>query len=219
MRRAEHAVEFLDRAVPRGDREASLSDVDRLSRWFGGHWLTVREVRRQVRGRRVLVADVGGGSGALAVRLVRALGRGGRRARVIVLDRQPRGARHPDVLVVRADATALPLRESAADVVVASLLLHHLDPDAAVRCLAEMHGAAGEAVVINDLLRTRTALALVWIATRLFARHRFSRHDGPLSVRRAYAPDELAVLAEKAGLGSFVVRRFPWLGRLVAVGR
>jgi hypothetical protein len=55
-------------------------------------------------------------------------------------------------------------------------------------------------VVVNDLLRAWWSWTLVWLATRLLARHRFSRHDGPLSVRRAYAPRELRALADKAGL-------------------
>jgi hypothetical protein len=80
-----------------------------------------------------------------------------------------------------------------------------------------MRGAARLGVIVNDLLRTRVSLALVWLATRLLARHPMSRHDGPLSVRRAYSPDELRALAARAGLGRLVVRRYPLLGRVVAI--
>jgi hypothetical protein len=45
--------------------------------------------------------------------------------------------------------------------------------------------------------------------------HSVSRHDGPVSVRRAYSADELAVLAEQAGV-RVRIRRYPWLARLVA---
>jgi hypothetical protein len=45
--------------------------------------------------------------------------------------------------------------------------------------------------------------------------HPVSRHDGPVSVRRAYSPGELAALAAQAG-GRARVRRYAWLGRLVA---
>jgi len=57
----------------------------------------------------------------------------------------------------------------------------------------------------------------VVLATRLFARHAISRHDGPLSVRRAYAPDELRALCAKAGWGHVRIRRFPILSRILAV--
>jgi hypothetical protein len=45
--------------------------------------------------------------------------------------------------------------------------------------------------------------------------HAVSRHDGPVSVRRAWSPEEVRMLAEKAGRRARV-RRYPALGRLVA---
>src|SRR5262247_2364131 len=219
MKRAERAVEFLDRPIPRADREAALRDINRLNAWFGGYWLTCRAIDRLAGdGAEATVVDVGGGRGDLARRLVRAARDRGRRMRVIVVDRDATIAGDDeDVVAVRADATALPFGEGAVDVVTASLLLHHLEPDAAARCLGEMRTVARRGIVVNDLIRARVTLALVWLATRLFARHRYSRHDGPLSVRRAYAPDELRTLADKAGLGRLVVCRYPLLARLLAV--
>jgi hypothetical protein len=105
------------------------------------------------------------------------------------------------------------------DVTVVALTLHHLEPEAAVAMLGEVRAASRVGLVVNDLLRSRLSLALVWLATRLLARHRFSRHDGPLSVRRAYSPGEMRVLGEKAGLHALEVRRYPFLARVVAVAR
>jgi len=220
MKRAERAVEHLDEPVPDADREASLADVDRLNAWFGGYWLTLRAISRALRHRRpsgvLVVVDVGGGRGHFARRFQAWARRRGLHARVIVVDRETLGV-EGGVLVIRADATALPLRDGAADVVTTALTLHHLEPDAAVRCLAEMRAVARRAVIVNDLWRTRLTLVLVWLATRLFTRHRFSWDDGPLSVRRSYSPAELRQLAEKAGITNLVVRRYPWLGRVIAV--
>jgi hypothetical protein len=163
-----------------------------------------------------VVVDVGGGRGDFARRLLRRARRRRRPLRVVVLDRAPAG-HVPGVLRVCADATALPIRPGAADVVVTSLTLHHLEPAAAVRCLAEMRAAARRGIVVNDLLRSPLTLVLVWLATRIVCRHRFSRFDGPLSVRRAYSPRELAALAGRAGVGGLRIRRYPLLGRLLAV--
>jgi ubiquinone/menaquinone biosynthesis C-methylase UbiE len=227
MRRAERALEHLDRPVAPGDRDASLADIDRLNAWFRGYALTFGEIdrvaARAAPGRPLVVVDVGGGRGDFARRLIERVRRRAGRVRVVVVDRDPavlaaarrRGA--PDVSLVRADATALPFREASADVVTMSLTLHHMDPDAAVVALAEMYAVARRAVIVNDLLRTRLSLALVWLATRLVARHPISRHDGPLSVRRAYAPGEIETLAEKAGLPAPRIARHPVLGRVLAV--
>ena len=229
MERADGALEILDRPVALADRVASLADIDRLNAWFGGYALTLREIRRVVAavpgGDALVAVDVGGGHAAFAVRLVE-WARGARRAiRVVVVDRDVETlalarrtcAAYPEIRLVVADATALPLREGAADVVTSALTLHHLEPDAAVASLREMAAAARRAVIVNDLLRTRLALGLVWLATRLLRCHPISRHDGPLSVRRAYSAAELAALAQKAGITTLTVRAYPLYGRLVAV--
>jgi ubiquinone/menaquinone biosynthesis C-methylase UbiE len=226
MRRAVGARELLDGRVPLGDLLASLADIERLNAWFGGHALSLARVRRAARAvprdRTLVVVDVGGGGGGFARRVARWARRRRRAVRIVVVDRdeataavaRQASAGHPEIHVIRADATALPVGVASADVVHAAL--HHLEPEAAVTALAEMARVTRGRVVINDLARTRVALALVWLATRLLAMHPVSRHDGPLSVRRAYAPAELADLFRKAGLSGVSVQRYPPLARLVA---
>jgi hypothetical protein len=224
--RAEHARERIDGPLAPAARRATLADLHRLNAWFGGYALTLARVRRAAAalppGRPLLVVDVGGGRGDLAVKVVRWARRARRPVRVLVCDTDAatlvlarrRAVAYPEIMLVRADATALPLREGAADIVVAALTLHHLDRDAAAACLGQMRAAARMAIV-NDLLRSRTSLALVWLATRVLRLHPVSRHDGPVSVRRAYSPAELTALAARAGVRARI-RRYPWLGRLVA---
>ena len=54
----------------------------------------------------------------------------------------------------------------------------------------------GGAVMINDLIRSRMHLALVYLGLPLF-RSRITWHDAPASVRRAYTRDEMkSMLAE-----------------------
>ena len=63
--------------------------------------------------------------------------------------------------------------------------------------MSRFDGAAASLAIVNDLLRTRASLVLVWLATRLLRLHPVSRHDGLLSVRRAYSADELGLLQGK----------------------
>jgi hypothetical protein len=219
------AREHLDGPLPPAVLGATLDDIDRLNAWFGGYALTLRRVRRvEARlapGRRLVLVDVGGGRGDLAVNVVRWARRRRRPIRVLVVDSDAgvlalarrRIAAYPEIALVQADAIALPLRDGAADVAVAALTLHHLDQEAVVGCLTAMAAAASLGVV-NDLLRSRGSLALVWLATRLLRLHPVSRHDGPLSVRRSYSAGELAVLADRAGVRARA-RSYPWLARLV----
>jgi hypothetical protein len=49
------------------------------------------------------------------------------------------------------------------------------------------------AVLINDIVRHPLHLALVYAGLPLF-RSRITRHDGPVSVHRAYTPQEMRTL-------------------------
>ena len=86
------------------------------------------------------------------------------------------------------------------DLTISAMTLHHLEPDAGVRYLAEMDRAARAGFVVNDLVRSRVAPGLVWLITRFITRGAISRHDGPLSVKRSYTPGEVSGLCEQAGL-------------------
>jgi len=227
--RAEGAQEVLDGDVAAPELAASLADIDRLNTWFGGYALSLRAIRRRRRSRgaagRAACRPPGGGTAAFAVRITRWARRTGRSVRVIVVDRDPTTlglaraavAAYPEIVLVRGDAAALPCRRRAADIVTSALTLHHLEPAQAAAGLREMTSAARIAVVVNDLLRRRLSLGLVWLATRLLRCHPISRHDGPLSVRRSYSRDELTALAEKAGARRVTIREYPVLGRLLAV--
>jgi len=229
VKRADGAREVLDGAVATQELAASLADIDRLNSWFGGYALSLRAIRRLAaevpRARPLRVIDVGGGTAAFAVRVVRWARRSGRDIRVIVVDRDPISLRlaraavaaYPEIVLVCADAAALPCRERAVDIVTSALTLHHLEPAQAAAGLREMTAAARIGVVVNDLLRRPLSLGLVWLVTRLLGCHPISRHDGPLSVRRSYSRDELRALAEKAGARRLTIREYPVLGRLVAV--
>ena len=96
--------------------------------------------------------------------------------------------------------TGLDFADHAFDVVHSSLLLHHLEPVELTAMLREMGRVARAGVIVNDLDRRRlwwlTAKALGTLATR----NEYTRNDAPLSVARAYRPDELSALAADAGL-------------------
>jgi SAM-dependent methyltransferase len=226
LARDANARERIDGPLPPADLRATLDDLDRLNAWFGGYALTLRRIRRAAaalpRGACLRVVDVGGGRGDLAVHVVRWARRAGHPVRVLVVDSDDATlalarwgtAASPEIRLVQADAGALPLRDGAADVAHAALTLHHLDGEGAVACLGQM-AAAAPVVIVNDLLRTPLTLALVWLATRALRLHPVSRHDGPVSVRRAWSAEDLVMLAEKAGRRARVTR-YPGLGRLLA---
>jgi hypothetical protein len=65
-------------------------------------------------------------------------------------------------------------------------------------------------VIVTDLVRSRRAYISTAIATRLLRTSRLTRNDAPVSVLRAYRPDEALRMAAEAGLLDPTISFHPW---------
>lgn len=224
LARAAGVLEIIDGPpVPFKDMACCMTDISRVNALFGGRMVTMVHVKRLLAtmpgDRLVTVLDVGTGAGDIPRELVRWARRQGRRIRIFALDRDAATLQiaatlvrdYPEITFLRGDALALPIRAGSVDLTISAMTLHHLEPDAGVRYLAEMDRAARVGFVVNDLVRSRLAHWVVWVITRFITRGAISRHDGPLSVRRSYTPGEVSGLCERAGLeGVDVVHHRPY---------
>jgi SAM-dependent methyltransferase len=200
--------------------EGCLAELARVNRWLGGWRTTLAHLGSLLEhtGRRsVSVLDVAAGGGDMPAAMRDWAARRGWELGFTLLDRHPlvvRAALHgggTEARAVRGDALRLPFRDGSFDLCVTSLFFHHLEPDQAERALVEMRRVARTGVLVNDLVRDRLAWGWIVLLTRLFSKNRLVRHDGPLSVLRAYRPEDFASLAARAGLASWDVRRhFPY---------
>jgi len=160
--------------------------------------------------RRITLLDVGTGAADIPVALLAAWRAAGRRLEVTAIDSRAeviaaaclgsRLADTPDLHLQVADGRALPYADGAFDVVHASLVLHHLEPDAGVLLLREMRRVASLGVIVNDLSRGRLAWLGAWLLAHLATGNAYTRHDAPLSVRRAYTAPEAIELFARAGM-------------------
>lgn len=198
-------AELLDRdAGTQEEIEASLADLRRINRLFGGISTMsklVRRVAEKTGAREVAMLDVGGASGDIAELIQQRLRERGVRLDCVVLDRAASHlARGRDALAtasgtpalpaVAADALALPFANDSFDLVGCSLFIHHLEPSETVKFVNEALRVCRRAVLINDLRRSFIHLALVYSGWPLY-RSRLTKHDGPASVRQAYTPEEI----------------------------
>ncbi len=209
------ARELMDEPVDdAGELAANLCDIAFANAHLGGIAPVVRCVRAL--DPRTLL-DVGCGAGDVAVAIARDAAERGREVRITCLDaseqmlalarRTARGVASIDF--VRADGGALPYADGAFDVAICTLALHHFDMVPARSLLRELRRVAARGPIVCDLRRSFLAFAATWLWSRT-SRNRLTRHDAPLSVRRAYTPREAVELARAAGWREPRARREPF---------
>jgi 2-polyprenyl-3-methyl-5-hydroxy-6-metoxy-1,4-benzoquinol methylase len=234
MQRVTDQVEILDRPITDVPAlRGALRDLARINRLLGGLALSRTALVRLVSAARrdpaapapppdwsrypLRLLDVGTGGADIPAGLLRWTDRHGRQLEIEGIDATPetvdaaRAMQHRESrLTLRlGDGRSLPYPSRSFDVTHCSLVFHHLTPDDGVALLAEMGRVARLGVIVNDLDRGRLFLLFALLLGPVFTRNRVTRADGPLSVRRAYHPDEIAALAERAGLRErFRVRGF-----------
>ncbi len=201
----------------------NLRDLGRANALLGGVRLSRDAIDALVgpdagRGAAVELLDVGTGGADIPAALLADWRRRGRSLAVTAVDERPEVLaaarlarpgldRIEGLRLEVADGRALPYEDRSFDVAHTSLVVHHLEPADAVRLFGEMIRVSRRGIVVNDLARGRMALLGAWLLARLATRNPYSRHDAPLSVRRAYTIVEMRALLAVAGLRPIASRR------------
>lgn len=196
--------EILD-TLPWEEARASLADLVRINRRWGGHSTLCKLIDETIPAREEFtVLDVGAASGDM--------GEGFRRqrpgARVTSVDYIASHLMNCPGPRVAADAFALPFSPRSFDYVFCSQLLHHFSDADVVRLLAGFAKVARKRVLVLDLLRNPLPYVFISSTRRLLGWHPVTVHDGKISVEAAFRARELAALAEQAGLANPRVRAF-----------
>jgi len=187
---------------------ASLGDLRRINRWFGGISTTegmIRRVAREIDGSSLSLLEVAAGSGYVPEIARERLLKHGLNLQVTLLDRIPSHLKGGN-RAIAGNALALPFRDASFDLVSCTLFAHHLSPEEFVQFVSEGLRVCGVAVLINDLVRRSLHLSLVYAGLPLY-RSRLTRHDAPASVRQAYTPEEIQALVARTTAARVEIHR------------
>ncbi len=205
-------AELLDAPISDLDLlAATCRDMAAVNRYLGGNWAILRRVKRWIErlppGHIPTILDIATGGADGPQVLTQWAAAQGRTLRVVASDIEhniiqvaSRTLGEAPVALLQHDALAMPFADRSVDIVTSTLALHHFTDDAAVMLLREMARVARAGVIVSDL---RRCWGGYWGACLLSLGpfHELSRHDGPLSVLRAYTRDEAQALLEMAGIG------------------
>jgi len=238
-------IEFSLRASPRDlpelmdgdctyeDFRACLRSLEQINLWLLGYRPTLAWLKRlppafRNHGLRhpVHIVDVGCGGGDLLRQIARWALHRNITVQLTGIDLNPYAARAaaestPKKLgIAWITGNALEYRpEKPVDIVVSSLMTHHLEDAEIVALLRWMEATAQVGWFINDLERSERSSRLFGWVERIAGWHRFVRHDGPVSFRRAFREDDWIRLLTAAAISLDAVTVEHWRPGRLCVGR
>lgn len=230
LSRRSREAEWLDASdIEPGELEAALRDLARFNGTMFGHAPILRWLRDTVRNaprdEPMSVLDVGCGYGDL----LRAIRRWSRKRSVPLalhgIDLNPetiriaRAATPPEDEIAYHAADAFAYRPDApVDLIVSSLLTHHLPDNAIVGFLRWMEATARRGWLICDLQRHVVPYYFIGLAGTLARLHPMVIHDGQISVARSLTRSEWRERLADAGIPHEAVT-IRWFLFRYAIGR
>ena len=179
---------------------------------------TLTFLERATRGMsRVKLLDVGFGDGDMLRRIARWAVHRGIHAELVGIDLNPSSApaaaahTPPDLPIRYLTGDYADLAGEGWDVIVSSLVAHHMTHDQLIAFLRFMDAQAVKGWLVNDLHRHGFAHAGFPILARIMRWHPIVRADGTLSIARSYRPSEWTPLLAEADIArARVFRAFPF---------
>jgi SAM-dependent methyltransferase len=206
------------------DVRANFADLWRINRYLGGINAVTQHLYPPLRQHEepITLVDIGSGSAHIAREIKRWAEQQAIGLKLLGLDLS---ARHLTIAqdqsstlkFIQADALHLPFSNQKIDYFISCLFLHHFPPEQVVKLLAQTYALARHGIIMSDIVRGYLPLIAFKLGQPIFARNFLTRHDGMVSIQRAYTPVELRQFAQAAGLhNARVHQHFPWRMTLVA---
>lgn len=213
---------MMDQPCSYEELRACLRDIARVDRLTFAHRPTLSWLEALIRTRPptaapLRIADVGCGDGDM----LRQIDAWAAKRRIAVtltgIDLNPDAiraareatppARRIEFIVGDALSDAVP---GGLDIILSSLLTHHLTDQQIVQFLVWMERTAQQGWFINDLHRQKVPYHLFRLLARFTNWHRFVKNDGAVSIRRSFLVEDWQHLCASAGLtpSSVAIREY-----------
>jgi SAM-dependent methyltransferase len=220
--------ELMDGDCSYEDFRACLRSLEQINSWLLGYRPTLAWLKRlpHESADPVRIVDVGCGGGDLLRQIAGWARRRGIPVQLTGIDLNPYAARAAaestpkELGITWVTGNALGYRpENPVDIVVSSLMAHHLEDSEIVSLLRWMETTARVGWFINDLERSARSCRIFGWIDRIARWHRFVRHDGPVSFRRAFREGDWVRLLAAAEVPREAATVEHWRPGRLCVGR
>ena len=216
-----------DPNVDEATLKAALAEVTRVNKYLGGQQVTLEGLRYffdRFPQKGYTILDVGCGDGAMLRSIANFARKHSIAVKLIGIDINPksislaqkRSQDFPELSFQVQDVFKLNETHLEIDIITSTLTMHHFTDTEILKFLAQFLKLANLGIVINDLQRSTIAYRLFQAYSRVFVRSAMARHDGLISIERAFTKNELLSFTSKLGVQSFSIKwrwafRYLWI--------
>ena len=225
--------ELMDGDCSYEDFRGCLRSLEQINRWLLGYRPTLAWLKQLPPGLPdhglsdpLHIVDVGCGGGDLLRQIARWARKNGIAVQLTGIDLNPYAARAAaeatpkEIAITWVTGNVLTYRpEKRVDIVVSSLTAHHLEDEEIIALLRWMEATAQVGWFVNDLERSKWSCRMFSWVERMVEWHRFVRHDGPASFRRAFREEDWMGLLAAAEVPRQAVTVEHWRPGRLCVGR
>lgn len=132
--------------------------------------------------------------------------------------RHPANGKYPRLAFEVPRTLELNIPAKSVDVITATLVCHHMSDSEVVDFLKRAKNSAAQAIIINDLHRSRLAYSCFNVISRLFFPNRLIIHDGLISITRGFTKNDWVDYLQKAGFKKEEYRiQWKWAFRWIII--
>lgn len=215
-------------SVPEQEMREGLEFLRKTNLYFGGNKIILRHLNQFSKSwnknESIRILDVGCGLADIPLAILDWANRQGHKIQITGIDLIPQitqmakdhTSKNPNIEIKTGDIFSENFETNSYDYVTASLFLHHLDDSQLNLALKKFNQIAARGIILGDLCRSFWSYWAVSLTSNLLG-NEMVKHDGPLSVRRAFTILELKNLAENNKL-SYLKARSELFFRLSLAG-
>ena len=222
-------LELLDSPyIPNQLLYKNPAELDIMNRYLGGHAISLEGIKSLMpdKEKECQIVDLGCGSGDV-LRFVAQWARSNQyKVKLTGVDLNAdaikylvdKSSEYPEIKGIKANYEDFLENANDIDILHCGLFCHHLSNKKLENLFRYVKTNSVRGIVINDLQRNPIAYYLVWFLTRLLNGTALSKHDGPVSVLRAFKRRELESVIRQAGLVNFSIQ-WRWAFRYLVIIR
>ncbi len=210
------------------DLEKNLYNLGLANRFLGGNRVITKALGQIIRQqpdlcqKTIHIVDLGCGGGDILRTVAAWADKKSLKCRLTGIDANPasvhfaeqKSRQYPNIDYQVINVFSPDFQKQQFDIILLSTVCHHFSDQELIQLFTQLKNQARVAIIISDLHRHWFAYYATQILTRIINSSFLEKHDGPLSVRKAFKYHELKTLLRESEMSAHQIKwrwAFRWL--------